>query len=192
MNTPDDVRRKKLSYLFDILDANKNQLLQPDDFVYVAERMSDILEYEKDDKQRLQLKFKATRIYIQLLTDMGKMDVSIDKDEWINFFTSDIQLETNAAKRYIFRTAAYIFMLFDQNADKVISKKEYLDMFTVYQIQLDQLENAFDKLDTNHDGQISMDEMIKGLEDFFLSADPEAAGNWIFGDWENTSTAHTS
>ena len=188
MNTPEKIQKQKLEHLFYILDANKNGLLEPDDFVIVADKMSDILQYEKDDKQRLQLKFKATRIYIQLLTDMGKMDVSIAKEEWISFFTSDLEHQTGAAKRYIFRTAAYIFMLFDQNGDRLISKREYLDMFKVYQIDFNQLENAFDKLDTNHDGQISMSEMIHGFEDFFLSSEPDAAGNWIFGDWQTEST----
>lgn len=189
MKTPENVRKRKLEHLFNILDFNKNGLLQPDDFIHVAEKMSDILGFDKDNKDRLQLKFKATRIYIQMLTDMGKMDVSIDKDEWLGFFNSDLQLDSNAAKRYIFRTAAYIFMLFDQNGDKVISKQEFVDMFTVYQIKLDQSKSAFDKLDTNHDGQISMEEMIKGFEDYFLSPDPDAAGNWIFGDWRSENAA---
>ncbi|WP_421873442.1 EF-hand domain-containing protein [Marinoscillum sp.] len=192
MNTPDDVRRKKLSYLFDILDSNKNQLLQPDDFVEVAEKMCDTLNYSESDKDRLQLRLKALRIYVQLLTDMGKSDVSINREEWCQFFTTDSDSETSTARRYIFRTAAYIFHLFDQNSDHVISREEYLDMFRIYQIDLSYSEIGFEKLDSNKDGKISLKEMVSGFQDFLLSADPEAAGNWIFGDWENTSTAHTS
>ena len=180
-----DIRKQKLTYLFQILDSDKNGILEPDDFVLVAERISDILQIGQEDVQRLQLKFKATRIYMDLLKDMGKTKIHLDNDEWYSFFVSNDESDTSAAKRYILGTASYIFMLFDQNGDKHISKKEYQDMFTVYQIDLQHSEYAFDQLDTNHDGQISMAEMVDGFEDFFLSKDPEAAGNWIFGVWKS-------
>ena len=67
-----EVRRKKLSYLFNILDSNKNELLQPDDFSQVAEKMSDSLNFEENSKERLRLKLKSLRLYVQLLTDMEK------------------------------------------------------------------------------------------------------------------------
>ncbi len=74
-----EVRRKKLSYLFNILDSNKNELLQPDDFSQVAEKMSDSLNFEENSKERLRLKLKSLRLYVQLLTDMEKEDVSITR-----------------------------------------------------------------------------------------------------------------
>lgn len=182
-----DIRKQKLTYLFQILDSDRNGILEPDDFVLVAERISDMLQIGQEDNQRLQLRFKATRIYMDLLQDMGKTVVDMNNNEWYSYFASDEESDTSAAKRYIFRTASYIFMLFDQNGDKQISKREYQDMFGVYQIDLEHSEYAFDQLDTNHDGQISMAEMVDAFEDFFLSLDPDAAGNWIFGNWKSTS-----
>ncbi|WP_258100495.1 EF-hand domain-containing protein [Marinoscillum pacificum] len=180
-----DIRKQKLTYLFQILDSDRNGILEPDDFVLVAERISDILQVGKEDPQRLQLKFKATRIYMDLLQDMGKTKVELDDQEWCAFFISDEESDSSAVKRYIFRTASYIFMLFDQDGDKQISKKEYQDMFTVYEIDQEHSEYAFEKLDTNHDDQISMAEMVHAFEDFFLSKEPQSAGNWIFGDWKS-------
>lgn len=179
-----EVRRKKLSYLFNILDSNKNELLQPDDFSQVAEKMSDSLNFEENSKERLRLKLKSLRLYVQLLTDMEKEDVSITRDEWLGLFGSRNTISPKAAKKYIFRTAAYIFTLFDQNEDHIISKKEYYDMFKIYDIDMKYSEMGFEKLDQNHDGQITLSEMVNGFRDFLMSSNPDASGNWIFGDWQ--------
>lgn len=183
-----ELRKQKLTYLFTLLDANKNGLLQPDDFVSVADKMCDVLNYEEGDQLRLRIKLKALRLYVQLLTDMGKSDVAVSLDEWCELFGSR-KVEPRAAKKYIFRTAAYIFNLFDQNEDRVITKREYLDMFKIYDINLEYSEKGFQKLDANSDGQITLQEMISGFRDFLMSSNPEAAGNWIFGDWKSSYSA---
>lgn len=184
-----EVRERKLSYLFDILDANKNHILQPDDFSLVAEKMSTILGYEEHSKERLKLKLKALRLYVQLLIDMEKEETTISRDEWLELFGSRKKITPKVAKRYIFRTASYIFHLFDQNEDHVISRKEYLDMFRIYNIDLSYSEIGFEKLDENKDNKISLEEMVKAFRDFLMSSNPEAPGNWIFGNWNQTIKA---
>lgn len=179
-----DIRKQKLTYLFSILDSNKNGLLQPDDFEAVAEKICNVLEYDKNDKIRLSLKLKALRLFVQLLTDMDKDEVEVNSEEWCQLFDTMI-MEPKSAQKYIFRTAAYIFHLFDQNSDRAISKEEYLDMFRIYDIDLEHSEKGFEMLDSNRDGQISLKEMVSGVSDFLMSSDPEAAGNWIFGDWKS-------
>lgn len=180
-----EVRQRKLSYLFDILDSNKNELLQPDDFSLVANKICDSLNLEPGSKIRLKLKLKSLRLYVQLLTDMEKDDISISREEWLALFSSRRMIAPKVAKKYIYRTAAYIFQLFDQNEDQVISKKEYLDMFRVYDIDLKYSELGFEKLDANGDGQITLKEMVKGFKDYLMSSNPDAPGNWIFGDWKS-------
>lgn len=181
------LREKKLSYLFDILDANKNELLQPDDFALVAEKMSDILGYDQHSKQRLKLKLKALRLFVQLLIDMNKEDTSINKEEWLKLFGSESPMPAKMASSYINRTAGYIFQLFDQNEDRVITKNEYLDMFRVYDIDLSYSAIGFEKLDENKDNLITLEEMTNAFKDFLMSSKPDAPGNWIFGNWEKDS-----
>lgn len=181
-----EVRKRKLSYLFNILDTNKNELLQPDDFANVADKLCDTLRYGQQSKERLRLKLRSLRLYIQLLIDMEKEDTTITRDEWLDLFGSRKKIAPKVAKKYIFRTATYIFNLFDQNEDRVISRREYLDMFRIYNIDLSYSERGFELLDENRDEQISLDEMVKGFKDFLMSSNPEAPGNWIFGNWTST------
>ena len=58
-----------------------------------------------------------------------------------------------------------------------------MDMFKAYGLYMSVAKKAFDMLDLNSDKQISGGELVKAFEDFFLSEDENAPGNWIFGDW---------
>jgi Ca2+-binding EF-hand superfamily protein len=166
-----EVRRRKLSYLFDILDNNKNHYLQPDDFAEVANKICDVLSLHNHSKDRMHIQLKSLRLYVQLLTDMDKEDISISLDEWLGLFDSDTPIPPRSAKKYIVKIAAYIFMLFDQDDDHFISKEEYLDMFRIYNIDLNYSQKG--------------EEMVHGFKDFLMSSKSEAPGNWIFGNWQS-------
>ncbi len=176
-----DIRSKKLLLFFDILDTNKNGVIQCDDFIMVADKIGEALQSQSE--AIITMKFKATRFYTQLLEDMGKRDTNIDRSEWLNFFLR-IE-ETGYTNKYVMHTSAYIFMLFDLNNDKMISRKEYADMFQIYNINQHYIEQAFDNLDTNKDGAISLSELVFAFREFLLSEDPNSPGNWIFGDWRS-------
>ncbi len=177
------IQKSKLEYLFAILDENHNQVLQPDDFTNVAEKISDQLGYDAQSKARLDLNLKSYRLFVQILTDMGKQDISINLDEWLHFFSHFHRTRPKFIQRYITRVANYIFSLFDHNDDQMISKEEYTNMFETYGLNRDFVQIGFDKLDENSDGFISNDELMKGFYEFFLSSNEDAPGNWIFGDW---------
>ena len=178
-------QQTKLEYFFSILDYNGNQLLQPDDFTRVADKISDTLGYEKLSKNRLELQLKSSRLFIQVLADIGKDDVTITLSEWLDFFTYIETRRPEFVKRYISRIANYVFNLFDQNQDMRINREEYLAMFKIYDLDIEFVNIGFDKLDENKDDYISKSELIDGCYDFFLSSDPDAPGNWMFGNWNN-------
>ena len=175
-----DLQKKKLSHFFNVLDYNGNGVLQPDDFSLVGDSICDLVGYGDTSRERLSLKIKAYRIFIQILTDIGKEEADLTKDEWLTFCENFALKKT---KHYIHRTTYYIFSLFDQDSDGYIDLDEYLDMFKAYGLYTAPAKKAFDLLDLNGDGKISNSELVKAFDDFFLSSDEEAAGNWIFGDW---------
>lgn len=180
-----DIQEKKLRHFFYVMDDNDNKVLQPDDFTSVASKISDILGHPRDSTQRLQLQVRSYRLFIQLLTDIGKEETTITLNEWLGLFDRILHGKSTFIKSYVYRTATYIFSMFDQNNDRYITIDEYKDMFRVYDIDMKYLEMGFKRLDFNNDGQISKTELVSGFSDFFLSSDPDAPGNWIFGEWKN-------
>ncbi|WP_258103213.1 EF-hand domain-containing protein [Marinoscillum sp. MHG1-6] len=178
------IQKKKILLLFDVLDINKNGELQPDDFERVATKISDVKGYSEHSTNRLNLKVKSFRLFIQLLTDMQKEEASISKEEWLYVFENVLLPNERKIKGYVHRTAAYIFSLFDSNGDRVVSLNEYLNMFSVYGLEDEYAIIAFKKLDLNGDGVLQFYEVVQAFYDFFLSDSETVPGNWIFGNFD--------
>lgn len=177
-----DIQKQKISHFFYVLDRDGNELLQEDDFELVGDAISDIIGYEEHSVERLDLRLRAHRLFIQILRDIGKKDAAISLEEWLSFFENVVLTKPND---YINQSSTYLFSLFDQDGDGNIDEKEYLDMFKAYGLYTSTAKKGFDLLDLNDDKRISGGELVRAFEDFFLAEDAEAPGNWIFGDWRN-------
>lgn len=171
---------QKWHYFFSVLDTDRNGVLQPSDFLLVADRMSDLVQFSRAE-QKTSLSSKSYRLFVQITTDIGKEETTLTREEWIEFFKGIV---LGRPSRYISTTAKYIFSLFDQDEDGYLSRNEYQDMIRAYGLNLDEIEDNFALLDLNDDGFISKYEMIQAFEAFFLSNNREDPGNWIFGDWK--------
>lgn len=175
-----DLQQQKISHFFNVLDHNGNGILDADDFEEVGDHISDIIGHEGWSTGRLELKLKAHRLFVKILRDIDKKEAKVTLDEWLRFFE---QTALSKPNDYINQASTYLFSLFDQDVDGYLDEAEYLDMFKAYGLYTSLAKKAFDLLDLNGDGRISGAELVKAFEDFFLSDDEEAAGNWIFGDW---------
>lgn len=176
-----DVQKQKITHFFNVLDNNGNGILEKDDFELVGETMSDIIGFSENSRERLHLKLKSHGLFIQILKDIEKEEAELTLDEWIKFFEEIVLSQPND---YVNQSATYLFSLFDQDMDGHIDEREYLDMFKAYGLYMSVAKKAFDLLDINGDGRISGGELVKAFEDFFMSPEEDAPGNWIFGDWK--------
>lgn len=183
-NVLTDTQKKKIHHLFNVLDIDGNGFLQPDDFVHVGKSIVKLLSLEEDSRAAKLILLKSHRLFVQLLTDLHNPDLSLTLWDWIEFFRDQIEnSDRGTLEHYILRTSRHIFDLFDVNGDKKISRVEYTDMLTIYDLSHETVIRGFQELDENGDDVVSAEEMINGLRNFFLSSDPNAKGNMIFGDW---------
>ena len=185
-----DIQKKKIEHFFNVLDNNGNGVLQPDDFTGVGRKICELLDLKPKTKDYELTIVHSYRLFIQIMTDLGKEDeVEITVDEWNQFFESNYISELDADSApingYIKRTSNYIFNLFDQNKDGLISAEEFAQMFEIYHINVSYSAESFSKLDLNNDKVISREELLQAFKEYFLSSDPEAPGNWIFGKWDD-------
>lgn len=177
-----DLQKQKILHFFNVLDNNGNGVLEKDDFELVGETMSDIIGFSDNARERLLLKLKAHGLFVQILKDINKEEAELTPDEWVQFFDEVVLSKPND---YVNQSSTYLFSLFDQDGDGHIDEREYLDMFKAYGLYMSVAKKAFDMLDINGDGRISGGELVKAFEDFFMSTDKNAPGNWIFGDWRH-------
>lgn len=76
-----------------------------------------------------------------------------------------------------------IITLWDSNKDGKVSAAEYAAYLVAFHATATEADDAFCRLDRNGDGYLTTDELIRNAEEFFLSDDPEAAGNWLVGPY---------
>ncbi|MBT1187418.1 EF-hand domain-containing protein [Streptomyces sp. CJ_13] len=69
----------------------------------------------------------------------------------------------------------------DTNGDGVLSLEEYVRLYDTLGVPKDLSAQAFTRLDLDGDGVISFEEYRTAIVEFYLSADPQAAGNYLLG-----------
>ncbi len=188
------VQYQKLSHFFNVLDHNRNGMLQEDDFVGVAENLCTDIGVSLGSKEYYRHLAISKKLFSIFLENVSVEGDTITKEDWINYFENKVlgANDFHILNFYIKLTTKYIFDLFDQNLDGRISIDEYLDMFTIYRIDVKYSAKSFLRLDANRDEFISKQELVNAVFDFFVSDDPEADGNWIFGNWETASPVYNS
>lgn len=180
-----ETQKRKVHHLFNVLDIDRNGQLQPNDFVNVGKKIVVQLRLSEESRSARLILLKSHRLFVQLLTDLNNPELSLTLWDWVAFFRDQIESEQEGIlDHYIQRTSRHIFDLFDMNKDKLISREEYANMLTIYNIPPDTAIQGFEELDENKDNVISADEMVTGLSNFFRSSDENAKGNLIFGDWK--------
>jgi Ca2+-binding EF-hand superfamily protein len=181
------IQKKKLSHFFNVLDYKKNGHLREDDFTGIGENTCFYLSIPHSSKDYDNIIERSKDLYKQLIKGLNKTyGDTITMDEWLNYFDHEIIAVRNVSllQEYVQITVKYIFDLYDQNHDNLLSVEEYADMFSIYGIDITYSAKSFLQLDKNHDYGISKQELTNAVKEFFVSPNPEAGGNWIFGNWE--------
>ncbi len=182
-----ELKRNKFTYFFDLLDLNKNELLQHNDFSDMAELVRAKLNLEEGSAEHKYIAEKAIRLFHQLLSDISPEEhQSIKKDEWLSFFEEKLgdQVDEEVLATYQELIYLYVFDFFDHNRDGFITKDEYESFFEIFKLDSQYCDRSFSMLDTNSDDKVSRYEMLAAIEDFLISDDPDSSGNWAFGNWE--------
>ncbi|MEV6159079.1 hypothetical protein AB0L53_52990 [Nonomuraea sp. NPDC052129] len=82
----------------------------------------------------------------------------------------------------VFRPAtAAVASLCDDDGDGLIGPREFRTLLSAFGTAYDDVDEAFDRLDRAGRGVLTVDELIVAARQYYVSDDPSAAGNWLFG-----------
>jgi Ca2+-binding EF-hand superfamily protein len=79
--------------------------------------------------------------------------------------------------------AGLIFDTFDLDGDQRVSLEEWREFFRCYSIDPAEADKCFHRYDLNGDGHVSRPELADLVRQFYLSSDPDAPGNYLFGTY---------
>jgi Ca2+-binding EF-hand superfamily protein len=73
--------------------------------------------------------------------------------------------------------------IFDRDHDGRINLDDWQLFFRTTGVAEEHFATAFDKLDRDGNGYLTIDEIAAAGREFYGSDDPDAPGNWLYGDY---------
>ncbi|MGR9052791.1 MAG: EF-hand domain-containing protein [Gammaproteobacteria bacterium] len=190
LNTNQDFLDRKIDICFTHGDQNRNGVLEPADAQALAARIITNIG-EPMDSVKAQALFKAFEDSWIMMS--AKMDVNgdgkISPEEWRKGIRKTFSEDPNGYKEGFRPLAEAIFNLCDRDDNGSVSQQEFELFHKAFGTSAANSKIAFEKLDANGNGVLSVDELLVAWQEYYTSTDPNARGNWLYGDvWDESVT----
>jgi len=179
-STKTDLQDKKFSYVFNWFDQNGDGFVTQEDIEKMSHLFS-LLAEENDQKNKDAMN-QGFMNWWNLLLDAreDKMSEKIAKQEFIRIMHA-VVIAPNNFEKAVGNIVDGLLGALDRDGSGTLSQDEYVGMYKALGIPPSTSSEAFKRLDRNGDGQISREEFNQALSEYYLSADPNAPGNWLLG-----------
>ncbi len=166
-------QQRKLSYMFDVYDADKNGFLEKSDFAQVGQRFDTLLNLPGDRASNWFLDFW------QGMSQVAQPNGQVTRKAWLDFL-DQLWNRPDVYEATILAGASFYMSALDTDGDGMLNPSEYRVFFQGMGLDPDLANKAFAKMDDNHDGQLSISEYSQRVREFY-GDDPAAPGNWLLG-----------
>ena len=174
-------QQRKLGRMFSVLDVNGDGRIERADFVRRVEAFARLRGWAEGSPQHERNFGFAQEEWENLA---GSADVDEDggvtREEflrWADVFLSD----RDGVAAYARGDVQLLFDAMDGDGDGKITVDEYRTYLEVCGADASGADAFFAHADLNEDGRITRAEMTHAMEEFLLSQNPEAGGNFLFG-----------
>ncbi len=178
-----EFQRRKLTRAFQNYDYNKDGFVERRDYEQAAQGIADHLGLPSGSEVREKhtVEFMAGWEQIRQVADQDGDDrVTLDEFLTVNEF---VLSHREIFERLILGTAENLMSWQDKDKDGRVSWDEFLGSVLVFGQTQAEAEEAFRHLDRDADGYLDKEEWLRNTEEFFLSDDPDAPGNWLLGPY---------
>ncbi|MFD4867841.1 EF-hand domain-containing protein [Streptomyces sp. NPDC058412] len=179
------LKDEKFNALFGMFDTQGQGYLSQEGFRQFTDTVTELAP--SHDTENVAAMRKAFGKWWELLLPSGGTvaDARIGQQEFVDVMRSNVTSPGNLQEA-VLDIADALMRALDTNGDGMLSKGEYLRIYTHLGIDPAHCGDAFRRLDRDGDGAISHDEWRTALTEFYLSDDASAPGNWLLGPLAST------
>ncbi len=192
-----EFQKRKLMKLFSMYDACNLGVLKISDFELLAQRLADLRGWKEDSNHYRDISGKFIYLWNRIRSEIKNVYNSqphilnnpdawntqirsqVSVEEWFTYF--EVVLNNQNYKAEILALSDAIFSVIDTDESGHLDKSEWAELFRVYNISVIYVDETFAKIDIDGDGNLSKDEVMSMIEEFYYSNDPESAGSYMFG-----------
>ncbi len=179
MNPAGDLRERNIGAIFDALDTDADGLITAADVSRMAALACDQLGLAGTAKGT-----QLTGIWASWWEQLAAEADAGGRISRAAFVAAHISGRGDPAaffQQQIGRFVAAEAKALDTDGDGYIEPAEYAAFLAAGGVAAEIALAGFDRLDTDHDGKISIDELVAGAAQFFLSPDPADHGTAMLG-----------
>ncbi|MGW5399612.1 EF-hand domain-containing protein [Streptomyces sp. NPDC003952] len=174
----------KLGRAFALLDADADGDLREEDLLALSDRLAGAFDSSGDAVKITRLRQAFTQLWIHDLSTMdADRDGILDRAEFIAGMKKAVANDREGILERLNVMVDAWMDIADTDGNGRIDEAEFHTMYikSLGASPVD-LTVAFAKLDTDGDGHLDRDEIRRATEEYYTSEDPQAPGNWLFGN----------
>lgn len=174
-------QRRKLEKMFSVLDLDGDGYVERADYERRVQAFARLRGWEESDPVYARnLRFADEEWESLQESADADADDRVTREEFLRY--AEVFLgDRDAVRAYARGDVQLLFDAMDGDADGKVTAAEYRAYLEVCGVDAAAADAFFAHADLNEDGFITRAEMAHAMEEFLLTEDPGAAGNFLFG-----------
>jgi Ca2+-binding EF-hand superfamily protein len=176
------LRLKKINHWFDAFNVSGDGVLEREDFAVLADRYAAVCGMPVGAPAHQRMLATLLGIWDKQFSGEAGLTAQVPKAHWVGAVLQSLDKDPEGYRQQLRLIADAFFDACDAEGKGVLSREEHTPLLIATTgCSPEGANQAFDMMDSDGDGTLSRKDVCQGFEEFVMSEDPQAHGNWFFG-----------
>jgi len=177
-----DVVSAKLARRFKLLDRDGNGYLEESDYEELVRRLTAAFGRDIDTAPGSTLRAAYLGLWSAMRSTMDTDgDGRISEEEFLATVRDSVVDQNDGFEGVIQPVAEAVLAVCDVDGDGMLDQREVTTMLGAYGVPAAEAGETFARLDHDHDGRLTIQEITTAAREFYCSTNDDAPGNWFYG-----------